>query len=157
MAVAIESVIRSAYMCTWPETLRAARPIVWIREVVERRKPSLSASRIATRDTSGRSRPSRSRLMPTRTSNVPIRSSRSSSTRRRVSTSECRYWTLTPCSMRYSVRSSAIRLVRVVTSTRSSRSTRTLISSRRSSICPLVGLTTTSGSIRPVGRMICST
>ena len=27
----------------------------------------------------------------------------------------------------------------------------------RSSICPLVGLTTTSGSIRPVGRTICST
>ena len=44
----------------------------------------------ATSDTSGRSRPSRSRLMPTRTSYSPIRSSRSSSTRRSVSTSECR-------------------------------------------------------------------
>ncbi len=33
-----------------PFTLRAARPIVWISERVERRKPSLSASRIATSD-----------------------------------------------------------------------------------------------------------
>ena len=79
----------SAYMCTWPETLRAARPMVWIR-VPERRKPSLSASRIDTSDTSGRSRPSRSRLMPTSTSYSPRRSSRSSSMRRSVSTSECR-------------------------------------------------------------------
>ena len=54
----------SAYMCTWPDTLRAARPMVWISEVAERRKPSLSASRMATSDTSGRSSPSRSRLMP---------------------------------------------------------------------------------------------
>ncbi|CAM5686206.1 hypothetical protein SGLAM104S_02953 [Streptomyces glaucescens] len=90
MAFSIAGVILSAYMWTWPETLRAARPMVWIREVPERRKPSLSASRIATRDTSGRSRPSRSRLMPTRTSYSPARSSRSSSTRRRVSTSSCR-------------------------------------------------------------------
>ena len=37
----------------------------------DRRKPSLSASRIATSDTSGRSSPSRSRLMPTSTSKTP--------------------------------------------------------------------------------------
>ncbi|CAM5588191.1 hypothetical protein SCALM49S_00488 [Streptomyces californicus] len=80
----------SAYMWTWPETLRAARPMVWMSEVPERRKPCLSASRMATRDTSGRSRPSRSRLMPTSTSYSPERSSRSSSMRRRVSTSLCR-------------------------------------------------------------------
>ena len=61
-------------MITWPSTLRAARPIVWISDVSERRKPSLSASRIATSETSGRSRPSRSRLMPTSTSNSPSRS-----------------------------------------------------------------------------------
>ena len=90
MACSMDAVIRSAYMWTSPDTLRAARPMVWMSEVAERRKPSLSASRIATRDTSGRSRPSRSRLMPTRTSYSPSRSSRSSSTRRRVSTSECR-------------------------------------------------------------------
>ena len=45
--------------------------MVWISEVPERRKPSLSASRIDTSDTSGRSRPSRSRLMPTSTSYSP--------------------------------------------------------------------------------------
>ena len=100
MAAAIESVMESAYMCTWPDTLRAARPMVWMRLFALRRKPSLSASRIATSDTSGRSSPSRSRLMPTRTSYSPIRSSRSSSTRRRVSTSECRYRVRMPFSSR---------------------------------------------------------
>ena len=38
---------------TRPSAFRAARPMVWIREVSLRRKPSLSASRMATRDTSG--------------------------------------------------------------------------------------------------------
>ncbi|BAS17939.1 hypothetical protein AHiyo8_62420 [Arthrobacter sp. Hiyo8] len=50
-----------------------------------------------------------------------------------------------------------MRLVKVVTRTRSSRSTRVLISPRRSSIWPLVGFTMTSGSISPVGRIICWT
>ena len=72
----IESVIVSAYMMTRPLTLRAARPEVWISEPADRRNPSLSASRMATSDTSGRSSPSRSRLMPTRTSNSPRRRSR---------------------------------------------------------------------------------
>ena len=54
-----------------PLMCRAARPMVWISERPERRKPSLSASRIATSDTSGMSSPSRSRLMPTSTSNSP--------------------------------------------------------------------------------------
>src|SRR5215210_4151577 len=74
MARLIESVTLSAYMCTWPDTLRAARPMVWMSEVSLRRNPSLSASRIATNDTSGRSRPSRNRLIPTSTSNSPSRS-----------------------------------------------------------------------------------
>ena len=69
---------------------RAARPMVWISEVVERRNPSLSASRMATRETSGRSSPSRSRLMPISASNSPARSARRILTRSRVSTSECR-------------------------------------------------------------------
>ena len=38
------------------------------REFEERRKPSLSASKIATSETSGRSKPSRSRLIPIKTS-----------------------------------------------------------------------------------------
>ena len=49
------------------------------------------------------------------------------------------------------MRSSAIFLVSVVTSTRSSRSARVRISPIRSSIWPLVGLTTTCGSTSPVG------
>ena len=53
-----------------PFRLRAPRPIVWISDVCERRKPSLSASRMATHEHSGMSRPSRRRLMPTSTSYV---------------------------------------------------------------------------------------
>jgi hypothetical protein len=55
------------------------------------------------------------------------------------------------------VRSSAIFLVKVVTRTRCSRTARSRISPSRSSIWPLVGRIITSGSTRPVGRMICST
>ena len=55
------------------------------------------------------------------------------------------------------MRSSAIFLVSVVTSTRSPLVTRSLMLSMRSSIWPFVGLTITSGSTSPVGRTICST
>ena len=47
IAVRIASVSLSAYITTLPSMLRAARPIVWISDVAPRRKPSLSASRIA--------------------------------------------------------------------------------------------------------------
>ena len=53
MVSCIERVIVSAYMMTLPFRLRAARPEVCISERVERRNPSLSASRMATRETSG--------------------------------------------------------------------------------------------------------
>ena len=49
IARCMESVTLSAYMITWPSTLRAARPIVWMSDVSERRNPSLSASRMATK------------------------------------------------------------------------------------------------------------
>ncbi len=55
------------------------------------------------------------------------------------------------------VRSSAIRLVSVVTSTRSLRAARSRISASRSSTWPFTGRISIGGSIRPVGRMICST
>ena len=45
-----------------PSEFRAARPIVWISERSERRNPSLSASSIATSETSGRSSPSRKKV-----------------------------------------------------------------------------------------------
>ena len=90
MAVRMAAVSLSAYMITLPRMLRAARPIVWMSEVSPRRKPSLSASRIATSETSGRSRPSRSRFTPTSTSYSPSRSSRMIWIRSRVSTSEWR-------------------------------------------------------------------
>ena len=100
MATRIDSVTRSAYMTTSPPVLRAARPIIWISDQALRRNPSLSASRMATSVTSGRSRPSRRRLMPTRTSYTPRRRSRRIATRSSVSTSLWRYWTLMPSSLR---------------------------------------------------------
>ena len=96
MARRMESVITSAYMMTCPSAFLAARPIVWIREVSDRRNPSLSASRIATSEISGISRPSRSRLIPTSTSNTSRRISRMISDRSSVSISECRYLTRIP-------------------------------------------------------------
>ena len=115
----------------------------------------MSASRMATRLTSGRSRPSRSRLMPTTTSMEPRRRSLMISIRSKVSTSWCIYLTLTPCSVKKSVRSSAIFLVRVVTRTRSFFAVRALISPSRSVTWPSTGRTEMSGSSRPVGRMTC--
>ena len=50
-----------------------------------------------------------------------------------------------------------MRLVSVVTSTRSLRSARMRISASRSSTWPLTGRTITGGSMRPVGRITCST
>ncbi len=50
-----------------------------------------------------------------------------------------------------------MRLVSVVTSTRSPFSTRRLISDSRSSTCVCAGRTSSTGSIRPVGRTSCST
>ena len=88
MAFCIDRVTVSAYRTTSALTFRAARPIVWIRDVSERRKPSLSASRMQTIETSGRSSPSRSRLTPTRASKAPSRSSRRIWTRSKASSSE---------------------------------------------------------------------
>ncbi len=90
IAARIAAVSLSAYISTLPFTFRAARPIVWIRLVSPRRKPSLSASRIATSDTSGRSSPSRSRFTPTSTSYSPSRRSRMIWMRSIVSISEWR-------------------------------------------------------------------
>ena len=89
MAISIEGVISSAYIITCPFAFRAALPIVWIKERSERKKPSLSASSIATSETSGISSPSRKRLIPTRTSTLPKRKSRTISIRSIVSISLC--------------------------------------------------------------------
>src|SRR5262245_26461452 len=67
----------------------AALPMVWTSEVADLRKPSLSASRMATRAHSGMLRPSRSRLMPIKMSKAPSRKSRMISMRSSVSMSEC--------------------------------------------------------------------
>ncbi len=71
--------------------------------------------------------------------------------------SEWRYREGTPMEFKYWLSSSAMRLVRVVTNTRSPAAILERHSAMRSSICPLVGRTSTRGSSSPVGRMICST
>ncbi len=95
IAACIEFVILSAYIITCPSALRAARPKVCISEEVERKKPSLSASSMATKETSGISRPSLKRLMPISTSNSPSLKLFKIATRSRVSMSECRYFART--------------------------------------------------------------
>ena len=50
-----------------------------------------------------------------------------------------------------------MRLVRVVTRTRSPFSARARISASRSSTWPFTGRTSIGGSMSPVGRMTCST
>ncbi len=84
----MEGVILSAYIMARPCRFRAARPTVCVRERSVRRNPSLSASRMATSETSGMSRPSRSMLTPMSTVNVPSRSFCIMSMRSSVSTSE---------------------------------------------------------------------
>ena len=84
----MEPVIESAYKIAWPFSCLAALPMVWIILVSDLKKPSLSASRIATRDTSGRSNPSLKRFIPTSTSKLPILSSLKISTLSTVSISE---------------------------------------------------------------------
>ena len=83
-------VILSPYKIARPFKWRAALPIVCISDFSARKKPSLSASSIATKDTSGMSRPSLKRLIPTSTSNLPKRKSRIISIRSTVSISECK-------------------------------------------------------------------
>ena len=71
----------------------AARPIVCIKERSERKKPSLSASNMATNETSGISKPSLKRFIPTKTSNSPKRKSLIISILSNALISECIYLT----------------------------------------------------------------
>ena len=134
MVFCILSVTLSAYMMALPFTFLAARPTVCVKLLLLLKNPSLSASTMATRLTSGRSKPSRRRFTPISTSNSPFLKSCMISTRSKVSTSLWMYLQRTPILVRYLVNSSAIRLVSVVTKTRSSNSSRFLISSTKSSI-----------------------
>ena len=75
MAKSIDLVILSAYIITLPSSCLAALPMVCINDVEDLRYPSLSASKIATNETSGKSNPSLKRFIPTTTSYVPKRRS----------------------------------------------------------------------------------
>ena len=65
----IDPVILSAYKIALPLIFLAALPIVCINDLSDLKKPSLSASKIATNDTSGMSNPSLNKFIPTKTSN----------------------------------------------------------------------------------------
>ena len=67
----------------------AALPAVCVRALPERRNPSLSASSVATSDTGGMSRPSRSKLTPTKTSNLPSLKSQLFQPLERIHIREC--------------------------------------------------------------------
>ena len=157
IAFSIEGVNSSAYIITLPSVFLAARPIVCINDLSERKNPSLSASNIATNDTSGISSPSLKRLIPTRTSNLPIRKSLIISILSSALISECIYLTFISNPSRYEVKSSAIFLVRVVTNTLSLFSVLSLICSIKSSTWFSTGFTSILGSNNPVGLIICST
>ena len=81
--------IPSAYNITLPFAFLAARPMVWISEVSVLKKPSLSASKIATTETSGISSPSLKRFIPISTSYFPSLSSLIISILSIASMSEC--------------------------------------------------------------------
>ena len=137
--------------------------MVCIREVSLRKNPSLSASNIPIKVTSGKSNPSRKRFTPHSTSNSPFRSAVNISIRSMVLMSLCKYLAFSPCSLRYSDRLSAIFLVSVVANTLPPLLISLTDSFIKSSTWPpydaasLTGLTVSIGSTNPVGLMICST
>jgi len=61
-----------------------------------------------------------------------------------------------PCDL-HACRGERVALALRATITRSLRAERSLITPIRSSTCPFTGRITISGSIRPVGRITCST
>ena len=157
IAFSILSVNSSAYIITFPSVFLAARPMVCISERSERKKPSLSASSIATKDTSGISNPSLKRFIPTNTSNSPNLKSLIISILSNALVSECIYLTFISIPAKYPLKSSAIFLVKVVTKTLSFFSTLSRICSIKSSIWFVTGFTSIFGSNKPVGLIICST
>ena len=84
----MDRVTLSAYITTKPFTFLAALPAVWVNERSDLKKPSLSASRIATKLTSGRSNPSLNKFTPISTSKTPFLNPCKISTLSKVSTSE---------------------------------------------------------------------
>ena len=151
------SVSLSAYIIAFPLIFLAALPIVWINDRLLLKKPSLSASKIITSDTSGKSRPSLRRLTPTNTSNEPILNSFKISTLSIVSISLCMYLDFTFTLFKKVTSSSAIFFVNVVINTLSFFSTIFWTSFNTSSIWFSVDLISIFGSNNPVGLIICST
>ena len=96
----MERVILSAYIITLPSAFLAARPTVCINDVSDLKNPSLSASNMATKETSGISKPSLSKFIPTNTSNLPNLKSLIISVLSNVSMSECKYLTFIPISFK---------------------------------------------------------
>mmetsp|Transcript_78868 Transcript_78868/g.136760 ORF Transcript_78868/g.136760 Transcript_78868/m.136760 type:complete len:242 (-) Transcript_78868:1043-1768(-) len=128
-----------------------------MREQSFRRKPSLSAFMMATKLTSGRSRPSRNRLTPTTTSSLSLCSARSTSVRCGVVSSQCIYVALTPFSVSHLAKSSASRLEIATTSAFWPLLETLRMAPSNDWSCPCVLRTSTTGSSTYVGRMVIST
>mmetsp|Transcript_31289 Transcript_31289/g.50208 ORF Transcript_31289/g.50208 Transcript_31289/m.50208 type:complete len:214 (+) Transcript_31289:442-1083(+) len=112
---------------------------------------------IATNDTSGRSSPSLRRFTPTTQSKTPLRNAANILSLCIGFTSQCIHMAFTPLWLRNADSLSAMTRVRATTRARSPREMREKISASKSSICAFVGLTITSGSNIPVGRVNSST
>ena len=130
----IDLVTLSAYIITKPSAFLAVLPATCINERSLRKNPSLSASRIATNETSGKSKPSLNKFTPTITSKVPIRNPLIISTLSSETISEWIYVTFICKFCKYSAKSSAILLVNVVINTLSCFSVLIRISWIKSSI-----------------------
>ena len=159
MARRIESVMVSAYMMTRPLTLRAARPMVWISDVSERRKPSLSASRMATKRHLGQVQPFPQQVDADE--DVELAQAQVPQNLHPLQRCRCRSAGSAPC-MPMSRQVVGQILGHPLRERRHQHplapgDDAARISSIKSSIWPSTGRTTTSGSTSPVGRMICST
>ena len=128
------SVSLSAYIIAFPFKFLAALPIVCIRDLLLLKNPSLSASKIITKDTSGKSKPSLNKFTPTNTSKIPVLNSFKISTLSIVSISLCIYLDFTLTLFKKTTNSSAIFFVNVVISTLSFFSTLLFTSFNTSSI-----------------------
>ena len=125
--------------------------MVWISEPVERRKPSLSASRIATSDDLGHVEPLAQQVDADQ--HVELAEAQVADDLDALDGLDVGVQVAHAdlCSSRYSVRSSAMRLVSVVISTRSRAAAQRMISASTSSTWVRAGRTSTS-RIEQAGR-----
>ena len=148
----------SAYRITSALTLRAARPIVWISDVLAAQEPLLVGVEDRHQRHLRQVEPLAEQVDADQHVERPL--AQLAQDLHPLDRVELGVQPLAPQAGLAEVVASgprASRLVSVVTSTRSFRSARVLISLTRSGTCPRAGLTWITGSTSPVGRITCST